>query len=92
MVYLLLSEIRSQGAFLEIEEGKLVIDAPSDFPNALIDRLREQRAQILDYLRSESPSLCLENITCLACGYNRWWVRFDHVLICQICHPSPHSK
>jgi hypothetical protein len=50
-VHQLLSEVESHGATIQVEGDMLALDLPNDFPENLIERLRQRKAEVLEHLR-----------------------------------------
>ena len=42
----LLAEVEAWGGILDIDHGKLILDVPDEFPDAMVDNLREQKDEI----------------------------------------------
>ena len=51
----LLEEVESRGASVEAVDGQLAVDLPEDFPDHLVERLRQQKTKVIELL-ARKPS------------------------------------
>ena len=49
----LLKEVESYGASVEARCEQLVVDMPVDFPEALIERLRRHKLEVIEHIRQQ---------------------------------------
>ncbi len=90
----LLREVRSHGANVEMEGDRLSVDMPSSFPDALIERLRQQKPEVMEHLRHQDVSSAIFihvsrafKELCPVCGYSEFKLRSDgRAWLCATCH------
>ena len=50
----LVDHVQSHGAMIEVVGGKLAVDMPDNFPESLLDLLRQHKKEVMDHFRGRS--------------------------------------
>lgn len=87
----LLREVETHGGTVEVVGSQLALDSPIDFPEPLVEELRQRKPEVIAHL---AQGLIIEAeiaqlLNCHVCGANEWWPRHDGVWTCGRCHPQP---
>ena len=63
MVAVLVRKAQAYGARFELDGGRLFVRAPARLPEHLMVRIRERKAELIQYLTSEGHNECLSVVT-----------------------------
>lgn len=82
------------GVTLTVVEGRIRCSPKSAVSSEFIEALRQNKLEVMDYLRRDELVIeaeIIKLINCSVCGRNHWWLRHSSRWICGVCHPQPPS-
>lgn len=98
----LLRDLSAQGIALSVRGDRILVRAPKGaITDNLLERLREQKALIMQYLAAQAEKEADKQPCnhegmhlprrCFACGGGFWWVSIHGNGVCLTCHPPARA-